>query len=71
VTFTLNEPAQVTLTLTRKHHKTIKRHSSGSAGANKIRLPKKLAPGKYKVTLAATNAGGSAKRRTLRFKIAK
>jgi hypothetical protein len=68
VSFTLSESANVTLTLTHKGHKveTVKR--SFSAGKHKLKLPKKLKAGKYKVTLSASNAGGTAKPVPLRFK---
>jgi hypothetical protein len=67
--FTLNEAAKVTLTIKRKGHPSRKVSGQGKAGANVIQLGRKLKPGKYTVSLSATNAGGSTTTKPLKFKI--
>jgi hypothetical protein len=67
--FTLSEDAKITLTIKRKGHKPHKISGRLSAGKDKVKLSKKLKPGKYTVTLSATDAGGASKTAKLRFKI--
>jgi hypothetical protein len=67
--FTLNEEANVTLTIKRKGHPARKVSDQGKAGANVIKLAKKLKPGTYTVTLSATNAGGAATTKPLKFTV--
>jgi hypothetical protein len=68
LTFTLNEAASVTLTFSRHGHKKVSVKLNGKAGKNSYKL-KKLKAGKYKIAIAASNAGGHAKKKTLSLKI--
>ena len=68
LSFSLSEPAAVRITLERRKGKTFKRvgkvrRLAGAAGANAVRLGK-LKKGRYRVSLAATDAAGNASARS-------
>jgi uncharacterized protein YceH (UPF0502 family) len=58
----------VTLTFSRRGHKPVTVKLKGRAGKNSYRL-KHLRAGKYEIAIAAFNAGGRAKKKTVRVKI--
>jgi hypothetical protein len=66
--FTLSEAAKVTLTFARHGHKNVTVKLKGNAGKNGYKM-KKLKAGKYKLTIAASNAGGLAKSQAISLKI--
>jgi Bacterial Ig domain len=68
LSFTLNEPASVTLTFARRGHKNVIVRLKGKAGKNSYKI-KKLKAGKYKLTIAAQNGGGRAKSKSISLKI--
>jgi hypothetical protein len=68
VDFTLNEAASITLTFARRGHKSITVKLKGKAGKNGYKI-KKLKAGKYKLTIAASNAGGRTKSKSIGLKI--
>jgi hypothetical protein len=68
VRFTLNEAASITLTFARRGHKNVTVKLKGKAGKNSYKL-KNLKAGKYKLTIAASNAGGRTKSKSIALKI--
>ncbi len=66
--FTLNEAASVTLTFARRGHKSVVVKVKGKAGKNSYKI-KKLKAGKYTITIAASNAGGHTKSKSIGLKI--
>ena len=68
VQFTLNEAASITLTFARHGHKSVTVKLSGKAGRNSYKI-KKLKAGKYTLTIAASNAGGRTKSKSIVVKI--
>jgi plastocyanin len=55
--FTLDEPAEVSVKLAGPTRK--KQTIAGKSGTNVLKLPRKLKPGRYKLTLRATDAAGN------------
>ncbi len=66
--FKLNEAASVTLTFARRGHKSVTVKLKGKAGENSYKI-KKLKVGKYTITIAASNAGGHTKSKSIGLKI--
>jgi uncharacterized delta-60 repeat protein len=56
--FRLSEPARVRFIL-RRGRRTTTLTRSGSAGVNRVRLAKRLKPGRYRLTATATDAAGN------------
>ncbi len=68
VEFTLNEAASITLTFARHGHKSVVVRLNGKAGRNSYKI-KKLKAGKYSLTIAASNAGGHTKSKSIGLKL--
>jgi plastocyanin len=70
VTFRLNEPASVTGRLRGRMRRNLT--LDGKAGRNKLKLPKRMRPGRYRLTLRATDESGNESRAvTRRFRVPK
>ena len=70
VTFRLSEPASVTARLRGRMRRTFK--SDGKAGRNVIKLPRRMKPGRYRLTLRATDAARNESRTVKRrFRVPK
>jgi 6-phosphogluconolactonase (cycloisomerase 2 family) len=73
--FTLNEAATVTFTFKRGHKRVGQLKIEGKRGKNKLRFngrlkhKRVLGPGRFTVTIVATNAAGKSKKKTLKFTI--
>jgi uncharacterized delta-60 repeat protein len=60
IAFSLSEPARVRLSLKRRGRPALRFAVDGRAGVNRVRAPRKLAPGRYRLTAVATDAAGNA-----------
>jgi len=70
VTFKLNEPARVTAKLRGPMKRTLR--LKGKAGRNTLKLPKKLKPGRYSLSISATDEADNTSRRVVkRFRVRK
>ncbi len=60
IAFSLSEPARVRLSLKRRGRPALRFAVDRPAGVNRVRAPRKLAPGRYRLTAVATDAAGNA-----------
>jgi uncharacterized delta-60 repeat protein len=59
IRFTLSEPARVRLTLKRRHGRARTSSVDAGAGPNRLRSPRRLVRGRYRLTAVAADAAGN------------
>jgi uncharacterized delta-60 repeat protein len=60
IRFTLSEPARVRVTLKRRHRRATTISVDAGAGANRLRGPRRLVRGRYRLTAVAVDGAGNA-----------
>jgi uncharacterized delta-60 repeat protein len=60
IRFTVSEAARVSLTLKRRHGRATRVEFDAAAGANRLRGPRRLVRGRYRLTAVAVDAAGNA-----------
>jgi len=60
IAFRLSEPARVRLVIKRSGRRAVRFTRDAVAGANRVRAPRRLARGRYRLIAVATDAAGNA-----------